>query len=61
MKRSWTDEKLYKKFGLTTEEREYIERSIKPRSVELSLNSSIPASHLPGGNKYRKGAVGEEE
>jgi site-specific DNA-methyltransferase (adenine-specific) len=61
MKRRWTDEKLYKKFGLTAEERDYIERSIKPRSVELSLDSPIPASHLPGGNRYRPGAVEEEE
>src|SRR3546814_16566833 len=54
MKRRWTDAQLYRKFGLTADERDYIERSIKPRSVNLSLDSPIPASHLPGGNKYRR-------
>ncbi|HET7664468.1 MAG TPA: Eco57I restriction-modification methylase domain-containing protein [Rhodanobacteraceae bacterium] len=53
MTRRWTDEDLYKKFKLTTDERDYIEKSIKPRSVNLSLDSPIPASHLPGGSKYR--------
>lgn len=53
MTRRWTDEMLYDKFSLTTEERTYIEKSIKPRSVNLSLDSPIPASHLPGGSKYR--------
>lgn len=61
MKRHWTDEKLYRKFGLTPDERGYIERSIKSRSVDLSLDSPIPASHLPGGSKYRTGALGDEE
>lgn len=53
MTRRWTDEDLYDKFKLTAEERAYIEKSIKPRSVNLSLDSPIPASHLPGGSKYR--------
>lgn len=57
MKRRWTDEMLYKKFGLTKEEGDYIERAIKPRSVELSLDSPIPASHIPGGSKYRPGTA----
>src|SRR3546814_2979373 len=43
MKRRWTDAQLYRKFGLTADERDYIERSIKPRSVNLSLDSPIPA------------------
>ena len=61
MKTRWTDEKLYKKFGLTAEEREYIERSINPRTVNLSLDSPIPMSHLPGGNKHRSGVREDKE
>ena len=53
MTRRWTDEQLYEHFGLTEDEIAYIEASIKPRSVNLSLDSPIPASHLPGGEKYR--------
>lgn len=53
MTRRWTDADLYKKFKLSKDERDYIEKSIKPRSVNLSLDSPIPASHLPGGSKYR--------
>lgn len=53
MTRRWTDTDLYKHFGLTEEEVDYIEATIKPRSVNLSLDSPIPASHLPGGAKYR--------
>jgi len=53
MKRGWTDEDLYKHYKLTSEERDYIEKSIKFRSVNLSLDSPIPSSHLPGGSKYR--------
>jgi site-specific DNA-methyltransferase (adenine-specific) len=53
MKRAWTDEDLYEYFGLTKKEIDHIESSIKPRSVNLSLDSAIPASHLPGGAKYR--------
>lgn len=56
MTRSWTDEDLYEHFNLTNEEREYINLTIKPRSVNFSLNSPIPASHLPGGSKHRPGA-----
>lgn len=55
MSRRWSDEDLYEHFGLTNDERAYIERTIKPRSVNLSLDSPIPASHLPGGSKYRPG------
>lgn len=53
MKRRWSDADLYEHFGLTDEEIAHIEASIKPRSVNLSLDSPIPASHLPGGAKYR--------
>lgn len=51
--REWTDEDLYDYFKLTSEEIAYIEATIHPREVILSLDSSIPASHLPGGSKYR--------
>lgn len=53
MKRRWTDAELYEHFGLTKKQAEYIESAITPRSVNLSLDSPIPASHLPGGAKYR--------
>lgn len=53
MKRPWSDADLYEHFDLTEDEAAYIESSIKPRSVNLSLDSPIPASHLPGGAKYR--------
>jgi site-specific DNA-methyltransferase (adenine-specific) len=52
----WTDEKLYAEFGLSQHEIDYIEASIKPRSVNLSLDSPIPPSHLPGGSKHRSSA-----
>ncbi|NYE35651.1 site-specific DNA-methyltransferase (adenine-specific) [Nocardioides cavernae] len=57
MTRRWTDEDLYNHFSLTAEERAYIEQTIKPRSVNLSLDSPIPASHMPGGSKYRPKAI----
>lgn len=53
MKRRWTDGELYNEFGLTDAERGYIERTIHPREPILSLDSPIPASHLPGGVRYR--------
>jgi site-specific DNA-methyltransferase (adenine-specific) len=53
MSHRWTDKELYKRFGLSVEESSYIEATIKPRSVNLSLDSPIPASHLPGGEKHR--------
>ncbi|MDA7565921.1 Eco57I restriction-modification methylase domain-containing protein [Pontimonas sp.] len=53
MTRRWLDEELYESFGLTQEEIDYIEESIHPREPNLSLESEIPASHLPGGAKYR--------
>jgi site-specific DNA-methyltransferase (adenine-specific) len=53
MKRRWTDADLYEHFGLTEDEATYIESTIHPREAILSLDSPIPASHLPGGSKYR--------
>ena len=61
MSRRWTDEDLYEHFGLTGEERAYIESTIQPRTVNLSLDSPIPASHMPGGSKYRTTPVVESE
>ena len=53
MTRRWTDAELYEHFQLSSDEINHIEATIKPRSVNLSLDSPIPASHLPGGAKYR--------
>jgi site-specific DNA-methyltransferase (adenine-specific) len=53
MDRPWNDEELYEHFDLTPEETKYIEASIHPREPNFSLESSIPASHVPGGSKYR--------
>jgi len=55
MKRRWTDRELYARFGLSDEEIAYIEATIHPREPILSLDSPIPASHLPGGHKFRIG------
>lgn len=55
--RPWTDEQLYDHFGLTADEREYVESKIMPREVNWSLDSPIPASHLPGGAKYKPGKI----
>ncbi|MCV7645109.1 Eco57I restriction-modification methylase domain-containing protein [Micrococcus luteus] len=51
--RAWSDEDLYAHFNLTQDHIDYIESSIKPRSVNLSLDSAIPDTHLPGGRKHR--------
>jgi site-specific DNA-methyltransferase (adenine-specific) len=53
MTKRWTDADLYKRYKLTQDEIDYIEATIKPRSVNLSLDSPVPATHLPGGAKYR--------
>lgn len=53
MKRAWSDHDLYAHFNLTRDEIDYIESTIHPRDVILSLDSPIPPSHLPGGVKYR--------
>lgn len=58
--RRWTDEDLYEQYSLTQEQIDYIETSIKPRSLILSLDSPIPETHLPGGRKYRAGDAPEE-
>jgi site-specific DNA-methyltransferase (adenine-specific) len=57
----WTDAALYKLFELSEEEILYIETTIQPRSVNLSLDSPIPASHLPGGSNYGRPTELEEE
>jgi site-specific DNA-methyltransferase (adenine-specific) len=62
MERRWTDSDLYAHFGLTKDEAGYIEATIHPREPILSLDSPIPASHQPGGSKYRPpGARAETE
>lgn len=53
MTKRWTDADLYKHFKLTKDEIDYIEFIIHPREPIMSLDSPIPASHLPGGSKYR--------
>ncbi|MFY9265123.1 MAG: Eco57I restriction-modification methylase domain-containing protein [Solirubrobacterales bacterium] len=53
MSRSWSDDELYEYFDLTTTERDYIEKTIQPIDANFSLDSPTPASHLPGGAKYR--------
>jgi site-specific DNA-methyltransferase (adenine-specific) len=53
MTRRWTDADLYEHFGLTADEAAYVEATIHPRSAIFSLESPIPASHLPEGHKYR--------
>lgn len=60
MNRRWTDPDLYKHFGLTKAEATYIEDTIHPREAIISLDSPIPASHLPGGAKYRPPGTPEE-
>ncbi len=60
MTRRWTDSDLFARYGLSQDEIEYIERSIKPRSIILSLDSPIPETHLPGGRKYRAGDAAVE-
>ncbi|WP_420451962.1 Eco57I restriction-modification methylase domain-containing protein [Ilumatobacter sp.] len=62
MSRRWTDSDLYDRFGLDGEEIAHIEASIKPRSVNLSLDSPVPASHLPGGRKHKAtGGAADQE
>lgn len=61
MKRRWTDADLYEHFKLTEEEASYIESIIHPRDVVLSLDSPVPATHLPGGSKYRAPGSPEAE
>ena len=53
MTKRWSDEDLYSHFKLTKSEVAYIESAIHKREPILSLNSSIPESHMPGGVKYR--------
>ncbi|WP_458107688.1 Eco57I restriction-modification methylase domain-containing protein [Arthrobacter sp. R3-55] len=60
MKRRWTDADLYQHFGISEDEAVYIESTIHPREPILSLDSPTPASHLPGGIKYRPPGVRNE-
>lgn len=53
MNRQWSDDDLYKLFALTEEEISHVDASIKVRSVNLSLTSPVPDSHVPGGRKHR--------
>jgi len=53
MTRRWTDSDLYAYFGLDDDEIAHIEATIRPRTVNLNLDSPEPASHLPGGRKYK--------
>ena len=50
--KAWSDADLYEFFELSVDEIAYIESTIQPRSVILSLESPVPASHLPGGSNY---------
>jgi site-specific DNA-methyltransferase (adenine-specific) len=58
--RSWNDEDLYRHFDLTEDEVLYVEATIHPREPILSLDDAIPATHLPGGSKYRPPGQREE-
>lgn len=60
MTRRWTDADLCAHFSLTENEASYIEATIHPREPVLSLDSPIPASHLPGGSKYRVPGLRDE-
>ena len=60
MRRRWTNNDLYDHFWLTADERDYIEATIQPRSVNLSLDSPIPSRHLPGGYKHSANAVAKD-
>ena len=60
MKRLWTDEDLYREFGLDEGEIKYIERQIAPRDWINSLESPIPETHLPGGRKFKDVELIEE-
>ena len=53
LSKRWTDKKLYKLFRLDDAEIAYIEKSVGPREWIDSLNSPIPATHVPGGRKYK--------
>ena len=57
MTRRWSDKNLFDKFGLTEQQRSYIESVIAAREPTLSLDSPVPASHLPGGRKHKPGSA----
>lgn len=60
MHRAWTDAELYEAHKLTSEEISYIEKTIGERDWIDSLASPIPATHLPGGRKYKSGDAPSE-
>jgi site-specific DNA-methyltransferase (adenine-specific) len=60
MTRRWTDSDIYRLYKLSSDEVAYIERVIGPREPILSLDSPIPATHLPGGRKFRAGEAPDE-
>ena len=45
MATEWSDDALYEHFGLSDEERSYIDARIHPRQAVLSLDSPIPHTH----------------
>jgi site-specific DNA-methyltransferase (adenine-specific) len=55
MTRRWDDDALFEKFRFSASERSYINSTIHERAVNLSLDSPVPTSHLPGGDQYRTG------
>jgi site-specific DNA-methyltransferase (adenine-specific) len=57
----WQDDSLYKQFGLTKDEVFYIEKTIGSRKLIDSLDSPIPSTHLPGGEKFGKNSEPEDE
>lgn len=59
--REWSDLDLYGQFGLTDDETAYIERIVGDRNWINSLDSPTPATHLPGGRKFRTGDPEAEE
>jgi site-specific DNA-methyltransferase (adenine-specific) len=61
MKRSWSDDDLFSAFNLNDREINFINRVIGERGWIDSLDSPIPATHLPGGRKYKAGDAPMEE
>jgi site-specific DNA-methyltransferase (adenine-specific) len=59
MDRVWNDLELYELFGLNQEERDYIEKTVVPRTMIDSSKNPVPSTHLPGGVKF--GKPSEEE
>jgi site-specific DNA-methyltransferase (adenine-specific) len=60
MSREWSDPELFELFSLTPSEIAYIDKTIGERDWIDSLDSPIPATHIPGGRKFRPGDAPEE-